>query len=66
MKYNIKFDIGDFVYLITDIDQTERIVTSVWIQPVGIKYGLMQGTIDSYHYDFEITKERNIVKATSS
>lgn len=65
-NYNIKFNIGEFVYLVTDIDQLERIVTEIWIKPDGIKYNLMQGITESWHYNFEITRERNIIKATSS
>jgi len=62
----IKFDIGHIVFLKTDIDQLERIVTGISIRPDGVSYILVNGTTESYHYDFEINEKRDIVKATSS
>ncbi len=62
----IKFRIGQTVYLRTDADQLERLVTGINIRPGGISYALASGTNESYHYDFEITLDRDIIKATSS
>ena len=64
--YNLKFDIGQTVYLRTDTNQLERLVTGINIRPNGITYALTNATDESYHYDFEITLDRDIVKAISS
>lgn len=64
--YRIKYSIGQTVYLRTDADQLERLVTGINIRPNGISYALTNGTNESYHYDFEITFDRDIIKATSS
>ena len=65
-QYQIEFEIGDSVYLKTDPDQVERLVTGITIRPGGISYALTDVTTESFHYSFEITKQRDIVKATSS
>ena len=64
--YRIKYNIGQTVYLRTDADQLERLITGINIRPNGISYALTNGTNESYHYDFEITFDRDIIKATSS
>lgn len=65
-SYRIKFNIGQTVYLKTDADQLERLVTGINIRPNGISYALTSGTNESYHYDFEITFDRDVIKATLS
>lgn len=65
-KYILHFDIGDSVFLKTDPEQSERLVTGISVRQNGITYALSYLTNESYHYDFEITKERDIIKATSS
>jgi hypothetical protein len=65
-KHILHFDIGDSVYLKTDPEQCERLVTGVNIRQNGISYALSHLTNESYHYDFEISKDRDIIKATSS
>jgi hypothetical protein len=58
----IKYWIGDIVYLITDVDQKERIVTGVDIRQSGVSYNLSYGSDDSDHYDIEISKEKDVLK----
>jgi len=65
-KHVLHFDIGDSVYLRTDSEQAERLVTGINIRESGISYAVTCGTTESWHYAFEITKERDIIKATSS
>ena len=65
-KYLLKYNIGDSVYLKTCTDQYERIVTAILIRQSGIMYSLSQACNESYHYDFEISKDRNILKVTTS
>lgn len=51
------FELGEFVYLKTDAEQERRIVTEISVRPTGILYRLTFGTIESYHYDIEISRE---------
>lgn len=59
MEINNKFNLQDCVFLITDDDQKTRIVTGFQISSTGILYRLAQGTNDSWHFDYEIAKEKN-------
>lgn len=66
MIINNKFNLGQVVYLRTDIEQQARIVTLLEISPGGtIIYGLTCGTQDSKHFDIEITEERDALMAAS-
>lgn len=65
-KHILHFDIGDSVYLKTDPEQAERLVTGISVRQNGITYAVSHLTNETWHYDFEITKERDIIKATSS
>lgn len=61
-----KYEIGDIVYLKTDADQLARIVTSIQVFKVGeLIYKLACGINESPHYDFEISKEPDLVIKTS-
>ncbi len=54
-----KYELGEIVYLKTDVDQVPRIVTAVVACPDdSILYELACGTTCSKHYDFEITYEK--------
>lgn len=64
MEYNFRYKIGQTVYLKTDVDQVERLVTGISIRPDGVSYSLACGTIESGHYEFEITCDKDILKAT--
>lgn len=65
-KHVLHFDIGDSVYLRTDPEQSERLVTGINVRESGISYAVTCGTNESWHYAFEMTRERDIIKATSS
>jgi hypothetical protein len=65
-KHILHFDIGDSVYLKTDPEQAERLVTGISVRQNGITYAISHLTNETWHYDFEITKDRDIIKATSS
>ncbi len=62
-----KFDIGQIVYLRTDIEQLQRIVTAIKFCGDGsIFYELSCGREISDHYDFEISDQiNNEVRLTS-
>lgn len=55
-------EFGDIVYLKTDPDQLERIVSGKIARPGAILYELSCGTMLSNHYDFEITEEVDVLK----
>lgn len=54
-----KYNIGETVYLKTDNEQLQRIVTAIKVLPNDIIYYLSCGTQETAHYDFEITKEKS-------
>lgn len=55
-----KFEIGQTVYLITDEDQKPRLVISIRVNKYDLIYELNSGTIASFHYDFEISEEKQL------
>lgn len=59
----LKFLIGETVYLITDPDQFERVVTGIIVRPGSNLYLVAHVMDTSAHYDFELSQEKNIVKA---
>lgn len=65
--YNIEFEIGQIVYLKTDVEQSARMVTAICLKCNGyITYSLALGSYESWHYPIEISTERDIIKATSN
>lgn len=67
LTIEIEHDLQDVVYLKTDPEQLSRMVTAISIKPTGaIMYGLSCGVNDSWHYAFEISEERDIMKVTSN
>ena len=66
IEHHIEFGIGELVYLVTDPDQNKRIVTGIMLRPSKtVLYVLSFGTVESYNYEVEITRERNVITATS-
>jgi len=53
-----KYELGQFVYLCTDIEKLERVITGIFKRQNGVTYELSHGTQTSVHYDFEITTEK--------
>lgn len=64
MVVDNKFDIGDLVYIKTDIDQRARLVTGITLRLYGMVYELSLGETTSSHYDFELSSEKDFVLAT--
>ena len=62
----MKYEIGEIVYLVTDPEQHARIITGINIRKSGVQYELAFETSASWHYDFEMSRERDIIKATSN
>ncbi len=67
MNHKLEFNIGDTVYLKTDIEQKQRIITSISLRPNGcVVYCIACVSTDTWHYGIEISKERDIIMATSN
>jgi hypothetical protein len=56
-----QYNIGDVVYLRTDREQMARLITGIVIRPNTIMYYLSCETMETVHYEIEITTERDIV-----
>lgn len=61
-----KFNIGDLVYLKTDNDQSQRMIVSISVRKRDLLYELSFGSVSSWHYEFEITEEKDVLKSTSN
>ena len=62
MQINNKFKLGEIVYLITDIEQNERMVTGIQVRPIGLIYLLQHLVTETFHYEIEITNEIDTLK----
>lgn len=66
MLIDNKFTIGQMVYLKTDPEQPQRMVTGFVIRKNIILYELCSGTVDTTHYDFEISVEKDVLITTNN
>lgn len=66
MKLNNKFNLGDHVYLTTDPDQLRRIVIAIQVSLNGLLYLLACGDSSCWHYEIEISNERDVLITTSN
>ena len=65
-KLDIRFQIEQVVYLITDPDQRERVVSGIHIKKGHIVYELVFSDLNpTYHYDYEISTSRDQLKMLS-
>lgn len=63
----LDFELGDIVYLKTDPEQLERIITAFCLYPGnGVTYRLSFDTEDAWHYAIEISTEKDIVKSLNN
>lgn len=54
-----KFGRGEIVYLKTDPEQEPRMIVGITINISGyLRYNLMCGTVDTWHYEDEITNKK--------
>lgn len=60
------YEIGDIVYLKTDKEQLQRMVTGILVSPTGLSYRCANGTADTWQFGIEIDKEKNIMYATTN
>jgi len=59
-----EYDLGDVCYLVTDVAQEERMVTGMVIRGTGVIYILVCGMDESSHQGFEISRDRDVMKAS--
>ena len=57
-----KFNLEEIIYLITDEDQKERIITGVLLEPNSIQYRVVCGTNTSWHFECELNTSKNYSK----
>ena len=56
------YEIAEVVYLVTDRDQEARIVVGFYMGAGDkVRYKVSCGTRESEHYDFEISREINVL-----
>lgn len=59
----VEFNIGEIVYLVTDPEQEKRLVTGILLKPGKlVMYELACCEEISYHYNFEMTNDKNILQ----
>lgn len=59
MVINNKFNLQQCVFLLTDTEQLTRIVTGIQISNNSLLYRLACGVNDSWHFEYEISEEKN-------
>lgn len=57
------FELGNIVYLKTDPEQSERMIVQYQVRPGAIIYQLNKGEFESWHYEIEFSKEKDILKS---
>lgn len=66
MVIDSNYEIGDVVYLKTDVEQMPRIVTGILIRESTTVYYLSCVTSETTHYNCEISKDVDIVLKTNN
>lgn len=61
LTLDVKYKIGDIVYLKTDAEQLPRIVIAYFTEgrEEDVMYKVIQETDTSFHYNFELQAEKN-------
>lgn len=62
---NVEFEQGEIVYLRTDQEQLPRLIMGYRLQNNSrtLLYDVMCGTLQSCHYECELTREKNLINA---
>lgn len=63
MDIKTKYNIGQVVFLATDTDQKQRIITGIIVRPNSVIYYLSCGSEETTHYDIEFALEKNYIIA---
>jgi len=59
MTINNKFNIGDTVWLTTDEDQKQRVITGIMIRKTMLIYQVTCCTDETGHYEYELSATKN-------
>jgi hypothetical protein len=65
MMLQSKYDLGQIVYLKTDKEQCARMVISISFRPTGVIYELNYGSVSSWHYEIEVSDEKDVLASTT-
>lgn len=64
MELKTKYDLKQMVYLAHDPEQLPRMITGIlFITPKLVKYLVVCGIEESEHYEYEISSDKDEVKA---
>lgn len=64
--HTVYYNIGQVVYMVTDKDQSERILTRIQLSPDGgVLYCLNMGATETWCFGIEISEKRDIIKYMS-
>lgn len=67
MMIDTQYDLGDLVYLKTDPDQCKRMVIGIDVREgVSVSYELGVGDESSWHYELEISAEKDVIACTTN
>lgn len=55
-----RFDTKEIVYLIHDIEQLPRMITSINVTEENVMYEVISGTQVSTHFSFELSKTKTV------
>ena len=61
MVINNKFNIGDTVYIKTDVEQSPGIITCIQVNPGDILYAVSRDSRNANFYDFELSYDKDIL-----
>ena len=61
MVINNKFNIGDTVYIKTDVEQSPGIITCIQVNPGDLLYTVSRNSSNGNFYDFELSYDRDIL-----
>lgn len=66
-EHKYKYKLRQIVYLITDSEQSERLITGITIRPgTSVSYELSMGIDVSWHFAFEISETKDILKSITT
>ena len=62
-QIDVLFELETMVYLKTDPEQLERMITGICVREKGlISYEVSCGERTGWHYGFELTSEKDVIK----
>lgn len=67
MTIKTEFDFEEKVFLKTDVDQKVRLITTIEVRPNDlILYELACGIEKSWHYRFEISRDKDVMLTSTN